>query len=545
MLRNLSVDLRKYPEIRRALATGEVVLVRDATTDPLYDEVRPRLERRRTQPVQTRSAIALRFSLRGAAGRRVLPPDHHRGRAAQRAGRPVRRPGDHRRGGGAGEGVRPRERGDGPGADAAPGGDRSAHQLLQPPRADAEARAGDGPRRPLRHHAHRHDDRHRQLQADQRHPRPPGGRPGAQAARPTCSSGSSGRWTSWPATAARSSWSCCPRPRRAESRNFAERILRRVATHDFGEPGKPVRVTISVGIASLPRRARQRRRIAAPAGRQPPLPRQERRPEPVPRLSTRRCPRCQTTYPAPARFCVKDGSPLVDVEPTASFEPTEAAGPRPRERRRGPRRAAPRRFRSRRKRWTACATLSGKLLDRRYQVGRRLGEGGMSYVYRAQDTETGAAVAVKILLPRLSRDPAAVERLRREADDRHAARPSERLPHPADGRGGPDDLPGHAVSRGRAAERARDPARAHFRRRGDPAAGPDVPGPAARARAPDHPSRSQARERDAGARRHHRGRRAALPGRGHGFRPGQGAAGRSRGRQADRHRHRARHARSS
>ncbi len=62
-----------------------------------------------------------------------------------------------------------------------------------------------------------------------------------------------------------------------------------------------------------------------------------------------------------------------------------------------------------------CATLSGKLLDRRYQVGRRLGEGGMSYVYRAQDVESGSAVAVKILLPRLSRDPAAVERLRREA----------------------------------------------------------------------------------------------------------------------------------
>jgi serine/threonine protein kinase len=61
------------------------------------------------------------------------------------------------------------------------------------------------------------------------------------------------------------------------------------------------------------------------------------------------------------------------------------------------------------------ATLSGKLLDRRYQVGRRLGEGGMSYVYRAQDIETNATIAVKILLPRLSRDPAAVERLRREA----------------------------------------------------------------------------------------------------------------------------------
>jgi diguanylate cyclase (GGDEF)-like protein len=43
-----------------------------------------------------------------------------------------------------------------------------------------------------------------------------------------------------------------PETTSAESRNFAERILRRVATHDFGEPGNPVRVTISIGIASYP-----------------------------------------------------------------------------------------------------------------------------------------------------------------------------------------------------------------------------------------------------------------------------------------------------
>jgi serine/threonine-protein kinase len=39
----------------------------------------------------------------------------------------------------------------------------------------------------------------------------------------------------------------------------------------------------------------------------------------------------------------------------------------------------------------------------------------MSYVYRGQDIETGQQVALKILLPRLSRDPASIERLRREA----------------------------------------------------------------------------------------------------------------------------------
>jgi eukaryotic-like serine/threonine-protein kinase len=61
------------------------------------------------------------------------------------------------------------------------------------------------------------------------------------------------------------------------------------------------------------------------------------------------------------------------------------------------------------------ASLTGQLLDDRYRVGRRLGEGGMAYVYRAEELDTGRPVAVKILIPRLSRDPASVERLRREA----------------------------------------------------------------------------------------------------------------------------------
>ncbi|HUR96169.1 MAG TPA: serine/threonine-protein kinase [Gemmatimonadales bacterium] len=127
-------------------------------------------------------------------------------------------------------------------------------------------------------------------------------------------------------------------------------------------------------------------------------------------MTTRRCPRCHTTYPPPARYCVKDGSPLVEAEATATFAP-------------GPSRSATapasavhtEEFVVAPDEVDRIATLSGKLLDRRYQVGRRLGEGGMSYVYRAKDVDSGASVAVKILLPRLSRDPAAVERLRREA----------------------------------------------------------------------------------------------------------------------------------
>ena len=109
---------------------------------------------------------------------------------------------------------------------------------------------------------------------------------------------------------------------------------------------------------------------------------------------------------------MKDGSPLVEAEATASFGPSGADAAAP---------GAPadgvhtEEFHVAPEDADRCATLTGKLLDGRYQVGRRLGEGGMSYVYRAQDIETAAPVAVKILLPRLSRDPAAVERLRREA----------------------------------------------------------------------------------------------------------------------------------
>jgi eukaryotic-like serine/threonine-protein kinase len=63
----------------------------------------------------------------------------------------------------------------------------------------------------------------------------------------------------------------------------------------------------------------------------------------------------------------------------------------------------------------ALGSLSGQILDQRYRINRKLGEGGMSYVYQAEEIGTGKSVAVKILIPRLSRDPSSVERLRREA----------------------------------------------------------------------------------------------------------------------------------
>lgn len=56
MLSELSVDVHRYPEIQKALTTGEVVLVRDAPSDPLYEGM---------TSIETRSTLVLPFSLGG------------------------------------------------------------------------------------------------------------------------------------------------------------------------------------------------------------------------------------------------------------------------------------------------------------------------------------------------------------------------------------------------------------------------------------------------------------------------------------------------
>ena len=115
-------------------------------------------------------------------------------------------------------------------------------------------------------------------------------------------------------------------------------------------------------------------------------------------MSDLRCPRCGSIYQPPARFCIKDGFPLVTAESpdppglhrTAEFAP------------RSPR-ADP------------ASGLSGRVIDGRYAIEKRVGEGGMAYVYRATDRTTGATVAVKVLMSRLAGDAESVARLKREA----------------------------------------------------------------------------------------------------------------------------------
>ena len=58
---------------------------------------------------------------------------------------------------------------------------------------------------------------------------------------------------------------------------------------------------------------------------------------------------------------------------------------------------------------------AGTVVDQRYSIVSRLGEGGMAEVYCAQDLQLGRKVALKLLHSRFSADPDFVERFRREA----------------------------------------------------------------------------------------------------------------------------------
>src|SRR6266508_3218378 len=58
---------------------------------------------------------------------------------------------------------------------------------------------------------------------------------------------------------------------------------------------------------------------------------------------------------------------------------------------------------------------TGALISERYELGDRLGSGGMSSVYKATDRVLERTVAVKVLAEHLSDDEKFVARFRREA----------------------------------------------------------------------------------------------------------------------------------
>jgi len=111
-----------------------------------------------------------------------------------------------------------------------------------------------------------------------------------------------------------------------------------------------------------------------------------------------RCPSCGTTYPSDARYCPRDGSRLVTMlapsgESLGKIAERAKVLEEP----------------------VAHSNLVGQTLEGRYEIVRKIGEGGMSFVYLARDILTGARSAIKVLSASLSRDANAMARLKREA----------------------------------------------------------------------------------------------------------------------------------
>jgi two-component system, cell cycle response regulator len=249
-LRNLPVDLRRYPEIQHALATGEVVLARDVETDPLFQQVRTGWHAE-GRPVPTRSAIAIRFSLRqqpaGVFFLRTTDGDAQLNEQDVQFAEQV--------------------------IDSAVAALEKAYDLENAVQgqeqlkhlAETDPLTGCFNRRALVVKLEQEMDRAARYatmltgmmldidnfkQINDTHGHLVGDRVLKQLAallkREQRSVDIVARYGGEEFVV------LLPETTSIESRNFAERILRRVATHDFGEPGQPVRVTISIGIAAYP-----------------------------------------------------------------------------------------------------------------------------------------------------------------------------------------------------------------------------------------------------------------------------------------------------
>jgi len=249
-LRNLPVDLRRYPEIQHALTTGEVVLARDVETDPLFQQVRTDWHAE-GRPVPTRSAIAIRFSLRqqpaGVFFLRTTDGDAQLNEQDVQFAEQV--------------------------IDSAVAALEKAYDLENAVQgqeqlkhlAETDPLTGCFNRRALVVKLEQEMDRAARYatmltgmmldidnfkQINDTHGHLVGDRVLKQLAallkREQRSVDIVARYGGEEFVV------LLPETTSIESRNFAERILRRVATHDFGEPGQPVRVTISIGIASYP-----------------------------------------------------------------------------------------------------------------------------------------------------------------------------------------------------------------------------------------------------------------------------------------------------
>src|SRR5678815_4434221 len=105
----------------------------------------------------------------------------------------------------------------------------------------------------------------------------------------------------------------------------------------------------------------------------------------------RTCPSCSRTYSTGETACAVDGESLVDVSPSDTVPSVSASQP------------------------TAPAEALGVALSGRYDIVRKIGEGGMGVVYEARHAKIGKRVAVKVLLDKYLEKADVVARLLQEA----------------------------------------------------------------------------------------------------------------------------------
>lgn len=126
-----------------------------------------------------------------------------------------------------------------------------------------------------------------------------------------------------------------------------------------------------------------------------------------------RCPTCGGVYGDEARFCSRDGGRLVaatttvmPASDTAAAMAAAAGAPAPTRVVAAVSATGPVNY----------ANMVGQVLEGRYRIERKVGEGGMSYVYLAHEERTGERFAIKVLSPGLAKEDNAMARLRREAE---------------------------------------------------------------------------------------------------------------------------------
>ncbi len=118
----------------------------------------------------------------------------------------------------------------------------------------------------------------------------------------------------------------------------------------------------------------------------------------------KRCPTCGREYADDAKFCTRDGARLPGGSEAGRDARTTVA--------RMPPKGQPTRATDDDQGGTQ---LVGALLDGRYRIERKVGEGGMSFVYLATDVQSQQPCAIKVLSGALSHDVNAMARLKREA----------------------------------------------------------------------------------------------------------------------------------